>query len=447
MTISHAEFNDALDNLSSSPGAVPYDAQDGGTLAPSGSLPPERVPGSRRSARSLPRTPSPIGLLGAARDAICLPYSLAPATVCRSFDQGSEFSAAYEGRCHGFAQRLCGGGDPPFPPPVPDAPPIAGGQCEGIAYQVSIETTRFGSGCNPASNGTGSVNVWGPVLDVRLVPVPGDEARGRSQLEVLCRGSTNDPVGELQYLSAGFRQNLSAQSCPYGVIDFISVTRLDGQPDDCGDAPPRYRDDPNYVPDIDITIDIGGNSPVAISPSVNIDAGGINFDLPSIGDVSIDLGGINFRPPGSSPGDGDPGDPGDEPPAFRPPPDSVAPDPSDPPVPTPPPDDPAVEEPTEKDSRVIRAVLVTVSNITPSQGLIFQENNPDVIIPDAGIVNFRVQVGDGASGWTPDQLVKNSRCLIPCPYDGGAFDVKGTPRPGVTWSLTPLYDKSSIPAT
>lgn len=447
-TISHQEFNDRLGELGAEPGAIPYSAQDGGTLAPTSSAPPPTIPGSRRTARPIPPRADPIGILGGVRDAACGVYGLAPGSFCEAlvppadvlnFPNGAPSS--FRSNCQGNMQRLCSGAPPDLQPPPPDAPPIPGGQCQGVQYDVTVETTRYGVGCTQGSNGTGTVRVWGEVLDVRLVPNPEPNNFRLQRLEILCRGSASSAVGELQWVNAGTRQNL-AGGCPYGIIDLINTSRVDGQPDNCGDGEPRYRRDPNVRPDLDITINIGGNNPVNIRPSFNFDGPTINVQLPSIGDVAIDIGGITINPPSSDDGGG-----GDSPTPDRPPPDSTTPDPDSPPPPPPPTiDDPAVEEPAEPETtKVIRGALVTVGSLTPSQGVIFQEGNPDVIIPDAGLIAFRVRVDDDSSGWTEDIRIKNRRQVVPCPWDGGAFDVKGTPRPGVTWDITPIIEVVPVP--
>jgi hypothetical protein len=201
-------------------------------------------------------------------------------------------------------------------------------------------------------------------------------------------------------------------------------------------------DDGSITPAPNIDIDIAPGVNIGGIPIVVADVDGtLNIDLPDIGDVTIDVGGIdvNFNREDGS-------DPPSEQPNPRPIPDDTGTDPSDP-IPDPPSDDPPTEEPEEQPEEVIRAVLVTVTQPDSTSSIITQEDTPDVYVPDLGLISFRCRVSDSASGWTPDIRVKNLRCFIPCPYDGGAFEVKGTPRVGVEWTLTPVFDLSSIPSS
>lgn len=91
---------------------------------------------------------------------------------------------------------------------------------------------------------------------------------------------------------------------------------------------------------------------------------------------------------------------------------------------------------------MIIGVLVTTTEINAGTSLtqIFQEEaNPDVWAPNLGYVNFLIRVSADKYGWTVDQPVKNRRHLIPCPWPQGAVSVAGTPRPGVSWDLQPIY--------
>lgn len=91
-------------------------------------------------------------------------------------------------------------------------------------------------------------------------------------------------------------------------------------------------------------------------------------------------------------------------------------------------------------------MLVTVINpgARGRVGTLFQGDNPDIAVPNYGYVNFLCRAGGFQGGWTPDQPVKNGRCFIPCPWDGGAYAVEGTPQPGVEWVLTPVYAKVPV---
>lgn len=103
-----------------------------------------------------------------------------------------------------------------------------------------------------------------------------------------------------------------------------------------------------------------------------------------------------------------------------------------------PPQDPKTE-------RVIRGVGVTATITNGTlRSVIFQSGeNPDIYVPDLGMVQFLIRVGNSVF-WTNNIRVTNLRAFIECPWIGGAIDVAGTPREGVSWQLTPVYAKSEL---
>jgi hypothetical protein len=189
-------------------------------------------------------------------------------------------------------------------------------------------------------------------------------------------------------------------------------------------------------------VDLNGELKIPI----NIDLGGIHFKA----DFNLNTGDIDFFPisnyfgdrrPGPAPrdvvppgGGGDGPEDGDNPPPVPNPPPSI-------PPPPPPPD-----EDNEDSESVIIGVLVTVNAIASSTTtVLFQDDNPDIHVPNLGFVQFLSPVGRLASGWSSDIPVKNRRHLIPCPWPFGAIKVTGTPKSGVQWTLTPLYSKKLSP--
>lgn len=443
--ISRSDFRAELEALDSDPGAIQYGVQDGGTLAPVDRLPPPVVAGSRRNTRRMPRTPNPIGIAGNVIDAVCIPYSLAPETTIRTLGRttaGFVADRIWNNAVENTVQRVCRD-TPNYVAPQPSFP-FTGGQCPGVRYEARVTMNVLGgSNCDNATTSTVSRDIIGPIADFRAIPDPTGADVGRVFVQAFARSVGQDLDDPQDWVPIGTRQNFG--SCIGGAlptIDSVTVTRVDGLPDVCGNPEPTYpRDngDITFAPELDI--DIAPNVPVQIAPNITVDVdGSINIELPGIGDVTVDIGGIDINL-----GEGSPDEPGEGAP-VRPDPGDTDTDPANP-APPPPPDDPAVEEPEEEPEEVIRAVLVTVTNIESSSSLITQEDTPDVYVPDLGLVSFRCRVSDGASGWTPDIRVKNVRCFVPCPYDGGAIDVQGTPRIGVAWTLTPVYDLSSIPST
>lgn len=453
--ISHAEFQDALSDLATDPGAIQYAAQDGATLAPVDRLPAPMIPGSRRLTRALPRVASALPVVSNVIDAVCIAHSLAPETTVRTMNLNVGSFVAdriWNNATQNTLQRVCRNTPNYVPPSV--SPPFVGGQCPGVRYQVFVTMNVFsGGGCDNPSQSTFDSDVKGEIAGFRVVPSTATNGAARGTAQAFARSVSDDVDDPLRWISLGTRQNFGG--CTGGetpTIDSINIVRRDGLPDVCGNPPPEYSDGPgNFVFAPNVDVDISPNADVQITPTVTADVNGnINIDLPDIGDVTIDLGGIdiNFTTP-ELPIDPEP-DPGPEPdpePSPRPDPGDTGTSPGDPTPPPPPPGDPRLEEPEEEPEEVIRGVLVTVTDINTSSSQIFQTDNPDVYVPDLGLVSFRVRVDGGVSGWTPDQRVKNRRCFIPCEWDGGAFDVAGTPRAGVTWTLTKVYERSSIPST
>lgn len=118
------------------------------------------------------------------------------------------------------------------------------------------------------------------------------------------------------------------------------------------------------------------------------------------------------------------------------------------PAPPKPPSIPDIEPDLEADKqgKVLIGVIVTSvyslndSNITR----IFQRDNPNVYVPYLGLVSFAIRTADGTVGWTNDIPVKNLRAFIPAPDVPGVFNVRGTPRPPTTWTLTPVYEQQLV---
>jgi hypothetical protein len=179
---------------------------------------------------------------------------------------------------------------------------------------------------------------------------------------------------------------------------------------------------------LDGTINIPVNARFSLNPEFN---GNFNFNF-NTGDVQPDVSNPNAPVPTPCS-----------------PPSGIAPDPTipDPPVDLPdePPLDPPTDEPTEREKLLIGCV-VTTSFIEGNESLIVQDLNPNIYAPALGYVNFLIRVGN-ASAWTINQFVTNERQFIPCPYDGGAVRVAGTPRYGNLFEVTPVYDERTANPT
>ena len=342
-------------------------------------------------------------------------------------------------------------------PPTPDEDDIPP-TCEGVDYRIdyTICSTDFSE--NPPigveSCSRSQVIVRGPIFKIEF-EFAGEVGVGPYRLIVEHRQPmTTSGIVRTQMAASNDEDR--------GALRYTihSITPVDPEPPSCTGITPRYGPDPGrfnfpddftYTDDngIDITIpvivavgqvfvDINGqvNVPINIDfrPALNVDAN-FNFDI----DVSFPVGGgePTIRGPGG----------GGQPPS-QPPPRPPGNDDFDPVAPPPAP--PEGAEPEEKEEKpddedaLIRAVLVTVTDIAEGVqiGELGQGANPNVFYPDLGLVQFSIGVGDSAIGWTDDLRVKNRRHFIPCPWDGGAFAVRGTPRPGVEWILTPIYDRA-----
>lgn len=326
---------------------------------------------------------------------------------------------------------LCDREAPPAPPP-----PFTGGQCACASYRVVF--TRTLPGGSPTDITTAPLT--GPILGL-VSEVDGDVVRYRVN-HGLCSGG----------VQTGTQLTTVSTSSVGTTASIVSVFRPDGQPDNCGSPAPIINppdpDDVTVPRDItyensdgvSVTIpvvfvyaraqvDVNANITIPftlnVTPTLNV-TGTVNVD----GTVNFNFGGGNATSLPKDPRKGDCDDiaiPDEEPPD----------DPTDSDQPP---------EPEREREEVIRGVLVTVTSLSNERAtLIVQNDNPDIYAPSLGFVQFLCRVGDTSAAWTSDQPVKNRRNLIPCPWADGAIAVRGTPQPGVTWTLTPITGYAGIP--
>lgn len=341
------------------------------------------------------------------------------------------------------------------PPKDPYVPNFKGGQCDGVRYLVQATLHMFDSFNNRDTFIRSFVEVWGPVgtIDFENRATSGPPNYG---MFVTCRGRTDSaiqpPGTKVTFGDAGSGNDINPR------LEAISVTRNDGLPDTCGDPPPIVV--PPFNPgdnitnvNINYTNNFGDNFNLTVPIAIgyfNVDING-NFNIPFniqidptlniTGNINANNNTVNFNFGGGAGGDKNTPDP-------RPGPQPGDKQPVNPP-PEQPPDtgDPKPPQPDDKEQQnVIVGALVTVLDIgTPAIGEVFQRpDNPQVFIPDLGLIHFRIDVS-GASGWTSDIKIKNRQQYVPCPELAGAIDVKGTPREGVNWVITPVYDKKRLP--
>lgn len=325
-------------------------------------------------------------------------------------------------------------------------PPFEGGQCD-TRYNVTVGYSYIftsGSACVSFTEQQ--------TFNGRLGPIQGVTAF-REGFDVGYRlQSAPDPPSNPDGIARSvIVTDTASPICPARVtsVNILNIVRVDGQPDDCGAPAPDLPDIPDSrIPeriiyddgDVNIVIpviigfgfanfDIDGtlNIPFTIefSPEFNFEFGGTD------GALNPDTGDVVIEPPGT----------GTPPGTGRPP---ISYDPEDPP----PDEDGDVPEPDnppaglDEEEEILRGVLVTVTVPSSSRRIseLFQEDIPNIFVPRFGNVSFMIRVGK-TFGWTDVIEVRNRRQFIPCPWEGGAIEVRGSTDPGVEWILTPVYVK------
>lgn len=337
-------------------------------------------------------------------------------------------------------------------PPLPPSEPFFGGQCP-VSYDLFFNRVIRYWGDLADTIEPGEARIQGPLFSARAAIISSG-------------GGTDvwDLVVETPQGIQGVGASVNVGRVP-GIVfakevlyTDLSLARVDGQPDNCGDPGPIT---PDYRPEdftrnttifytnnegneyaLDIRLvyapaylnaNLEVNIPVKVSlnPSVNPQFNN-RFDFQV--EINLSRRETTYKPPGDT----------QLPPPKPPiPPDSRPDGYETPDAPPPPPDipEPPPIPPERRTRRVIKAALVTVIGPQTSGkvGVLSQNENPDIAIPNYGFVSFLCRASTGSSGWTPDQPVKSARCFIPCPWEGGAFDVKGTPQPGINFVVTPVY--------
>jgi hypothetical protein len=291
--------------------------------------------------------------------------------------------------------------------------PLVGGQCPGVSYSVQANGTRRVNSSSPLTNWSiNNSNATGP-LEVRAVTQsPGSVTVG-SQLF-----GNGQPLNGLGIISSGDLNNP-----PESTILSMTVTRNDGQPDDCGNVP---RVLPDYDPDdftrpLPVTYDGPGGSQLTVNPTVTYGPTSITngneytvpvsldfgTDGPLIGEINISTGDINFGS-GNSNDDGDNNAP--------------------------------VELPPGEDSDIPGVEIIGVRATSGVDLQIFQNQritqtggNPTIYGPRLANVAFQYELPSGDLAWGVDIPIKNTDQVVFS--DGPAVDVKGTPELGVTMTL------------
>lgn len=328
-------------------------------------------------------------------------------------------------------------------PPTPTAPSFSGGQCDGVLYRITYQWTLLNGPDNPRT-----AEVYGPIVGIGA---PQEQSNNPNASFVLITARGFGPGGPssepFTFQLSGIGNGGFPEDTSFAVL---SVDRADGQPDQCGDPPNAILPPPEgynrqtvpnftYIDNSGDTVNLGDLNLVYLQPTINANA---DIRIPvnvEVGDVSFGLdilpnGTVEFNF-GSSGRRGADGSGPDEPSIDEDPPNA----PDDVPLlPPGPPDDPAAEQ-------SIVGCLVTVTQVTTSTPtVIFQDDNPDIYAPNLGFVQFLIRLSGVRGGWTLDIPVKNRAQIIPCPWPYGAIAVRGTPRPGVEFTITPIYRETLI---
>lgn len=157
---------------------------------------------------------------------------------------------------------------PGLPPP-----PFTGGQCEGVLYNLNYREQAYNIGnCNLVTDQFSNVQVTGPVGQPFFQP-------SGTTAQTSCNGLSNDNVdlgswrvptqaGDVVLAGGVFSDPSGVASPPLSSVTEITLTRIDGLPDDCGD-PRREYDSPDPTgDDLETTITI--NSPDGDSVNLNL---------------------------------------------------------------------------------------------------------------------------------------------------------------------------------
>lgn len=276
------------------------------------------------------------------------------------------------------------------PGDIPIPVPFEGGQCDGIAYTVVIQfDSRFVQG-----EQTTTPNVIGPISGVTTVTNP---------------NGTRQPV-----IQANPNKNAgspSSDSLSYQDPFIVSVTREDGQPDDCGDPPadiPPFSPAPRpisftYQDVNNTTVNVSGDmtifAPVVIAPvtviaPVRVELPDFNFDGYLSFDPTFEF---NFGRQGAekSPGDGDPNNGPDDPI-----------------------DNPITPE-DDSDRRLIGMKVIATPDGTNRNTIIPQSGGPTLYLPRIANAYFRVRNRGGLS-WFGPITVRNRAEFVPVPENVNA---------------------------
>lgn len=390
-------------------------------------------------------------LTGAVRRGFCqaLPGVVTGALLFTALSASTVAGAAAGLVVAGGAAAIYGlGCNRPLPDDAFPSSPFSGGQCDDILYSVTgkVNTDQASGASAPFTFSGGAI---GPVRGVQF----GARAGNSQSIVIIGKPTSGTPSGLYNAGSVPYTSGVGTVTNAF----ITSVSRVDGQPDNCGNppiVPPGGITQPDATVNDNITyinnegdevtipvvlafgyanVDINGQLtiPVAVqldlNPTVNFNG---DFNLKT-GDFNVNLGDPDspFGGNGSCGGDPVP-DPGTPDPTLPLP-------PSDPATPSDP------ERPQKR--RILRGCQVITTVLNGKQTEIDQGGNPDIYAPAIGYVNFLVQVGQ-KTAWTSDIPVKNVNQIIECPWIGGAIEARGTPSFNNQFTVYPIYTQQTFPA-
>lgn len=214
-------------------------------------------------------------MANAARRGVCRAFKKAPAAFV-----GGPLDNPVAQAWDGLARRLC---DPINETPDDASDPIPGGYCTDVLYSFKYRSRNTPS--DPWTE-SGTLTRYGPIRGLYLDRVS-DTAMA---ITLSSNGSTLPGTPTQEQL--GF---VSGEGANTGSAELLDVQRVDGQPDNCGDIPPNYPQQPLQPEDLDYddTLIAGGKPvkvPVSIKPvevavgiqikpEFNIAIGGANISL------------------------------------------------------------------------------------------------------------------------------------------------------------------------